>query len=69
MSVIAPELALLPLPLPLLLPLPLPPALELDEQAVNASKAATEAAELSARARRRDDFVMGLAFRIDSMIG
>jgi hypothetical protein len=60
-SVIAAELAL---PLPLL-----PPALELDEQAVNASKAATEAAELSAKARRRDDFVMGLAFRIDSMIG
>jgi hypothetical protein len=43
------------LELPLLLPLP---ALEFDEQAANASKAATEAAEVSAKVRRRDDFVM-----------
>jgi hypothetical protein len=39
------------------LALPLPP-LGLDEQAANASKAATEAAEVSAKVRRRDDFVM-----------
>jgi hypothetical protein len=38
--------------------LAVPPPLGLDEQAASASKAATEAAEVSAKVRRRDDFVM-----------